>query len=179
DRRLSKLMNERGLTRADAEFITSDRALADYFDAALELVADAKKVSAWITGAVAEALNEAKNGIDELPVTPAQLAGLIGLLDDGKLNNITAREVFRDMAESGEDAMAVARRLNKLIEKDDGAIEAIIAEVIAEYADKAVADYRAGKQQALGFLVGQCMRKLKGKADPKQLSPLLIKALDG
>ena len=68
-------------------------------------------------------------------------------------------------------ALATARKLNKLIEQDEGALEAVIDEVIAEFADKAVVDFKKGEEKALGFLIGQCMRKLKGKANPKELGP--------
>jgi aspartyl-tRNA(Asn)/glutamyl-tRNA(Gln) amidotransferase subunit B len=104
---------------------------------------------------------------------------LIQLLEAGKLNNITAKEIFREMVHSGQGATVVAKRLNKLIEQDSGEIDRVIAEVLAEFRDAAVADLRAGKQAALGFLVGQAMRKLRGKANPKELGPKIEAAVRG
>ena len=132
-----------------------------------------------MVGEVTRELNDRTISIGELKLTPEALIELIELLDSGKLNNITAKEVFHAMVEAGEGAMAAAKRLNKLIEQDDDAMLAVIDEVIAEFADKAVADFRAGEQKALGFLIGQCMRKLKGKANPKELGPKIAERING
>jgi aspartyl-tRNA(Asn)/glutamyl-tRNA(Gln) amidotransferase subunit B len=122
-------------------------------------------------------LQEQHLGVDELKVSPTGLAELLRLLDAGKLNNITAKEVFRGMAESGEDALTTAKKLNKLIEQDESVVDDAIAEVINEYRDKAVADYLGGEKKVLGFLVGQAMRKMKGKANPKELGAKFEEAL--
>lgn len=177
EKRLLRFLDDYKLNPAEAEFLVSDRDVAEFYEALVRLYDHPRKAAAWVTGAMVEAMNERKAPIADIPVSPEKLAGLIGLLEDGKLNNITAKEVFRAMAETGEEAMAASKRLNKLIEQDDGAVVQAIAEVLGEFRTAAVADLKAGKEQALGFLVGQCMRKLKGKANPKELGSKIREAV--
>ncbi|MCC6466247.1 MAG: Asp-tRNA(Asn)/Glu-tRNA(Gln) amidotransferase subunit GatB [Planctomycetes bacterium] len=177
EKRLLRFLHDYKLARADAEYLVGDRAIADFYEAAVALLDNPRKVAAWVVVELARELNERNCDLADLKLTPATLVELIGLQDAGRLNNITAKEVFRAMVESGEGAEACARRLNKLIERDDSAVQAAIAEVLGEFKDGAVADLRAGKQAAMGFLVGQCMRKLRGKANPKDLPALIEDAI--
>jgi aspartyl-tRNA(Asn)/glutamyl-tRNA(Gln) amidotransferase subunit B len=169
DARLIRFLDQFKLNEADAVYLVGDKALADFYEQALKLHNEPRKVAAWVVGEVTRELNERNANIADLKITPESLVELIKLLDSGKLNNITAKEVFHGMVESGEGALKVAKRLNRLIEQDAGEVDAAIAEILAEFRDKAVADLKAGEQKALGFLVGQAMRKLKGKANPKEL----------
>jgi aspartyl-tRNA(Asn)/glutamyl-tRNA(Gln) amidotransferase subunit B len=177
EKRLLRFLHDFKLNQADAEFLVGDKALADWFERALKLHEEPRKLATWVVVEINRELQDRHVGIDELPITPEALVELVKLQEAGKLNNITAKEVFRAMAESGEGAMQTAKRLNKLIEQDDGAIEQAINEVISEFRDKAVADYLNGEAKALGFLVGQAMRKLKGKANPKEISAKFEEAL--
>ncbi|MCC6572521.1 MAG: Asp-tRNA(Asn)/Glu-tRNA(Gln) amidotransferase subunit GatB [Planctomycetes bacterium] len=179
EKRLLRFLDDYKLERGEAEFLVSERELAEFFEHAVKLYQKPRKVAAWVAGEFSHAMQERAIGVKGLKITPAALIGLMDLLDAGKLNNVTAKEVFAAMLDSGEDALAVARRLNKLIEQDSGAVDKAIIEVMLEFADKAVADYKAGKDVALGFLVGQVVRKLKGKANPKEIAPLLTKAIRG
>ncbi len=169
EKRLLRFLHDFKLNQPDAEFLVGEKALADWYEAVLKLYDEPRKVAAWVVGEVNRELQERHIEISEFKVKPAQLVDVIKLLDTGKLNNITAKEVFKAMAETGENALAAAKRLGRLIEQDEGEVDAAIAEVIAEFKDKAVADYLSGETKALGFLVGQAMRKLKGKANPKDL----------
>lgn len=178
EKRQLRFLDDYKLSEQDAVYLVGDKALADFYEACLKLLDDPKKVAAWVVGEVTRELNDRNADIADLKLTPKALIELIKLLDSGKLNNITAKEVFHAMVEDGEGALATARKLNKLIEQDDGAMDAVIDEVISEFADKAVADFRAGEQKALGFLIGQCMRKLKGKANPKELGPKIAKKIN-
>ena len=171
EKRLLRFLDDYKLTEQDADYLVGEKALADFFERAVSLMDEPKKVAAWVVGEVTRELNDRNAGIDELTLTPESLIELIKLLDSGKLNNITAKEVFHGMVETGKGALATAKKLNKLIEQDDEAMNAVIDEVITEFKDKAVADFKAGEEKALGFLIGQCMRKLKGKANPKELGP--------
>ena len=179
EKRLLRFLDDFKLERGEAEFLVSERDLADFFEHTVKLYEKPRKVAAWVAGEFSHAMQARGCGVSDLKITPAGLIGLIELLDAGKLNNVTAKEVFAEMVLSGEDATAVARRLNKLIEQDSCAIDKAIVEVLMEFKDKAVADYKAGKDVALGFLVGQVVRKLKGKANPKEIAPLLTKAIRG
>jgi len=169
EKRLLRFLGDFKLGRADAEYLVGDRALADFFEACIGLMDNPRKIAPWVVTELGRELNDRNTALADLKLTPAALVELVQLLDAGKLNNITAKEVFRDMASSGEPAAVVAKRLNKLIEQDHGEVDRAIADVLAEFKDAAVADLRAGKQAALGFLVGQAMRKLRGKANPKEL----------
>jgi len=179
EKRLLRFLHDYKLNRADAEWLVGDMAIADFFDACVALHDHPKKIAPWAVTELARELNDRNAALADLKLTPANLVELIQLLDAGKLNNITAKEVFRDMVASGESATAVAKRLNKLIEQDSGEVDRVIAEVVAEFKDAAVADLRAGKQAALGFLVGQAMRKLRGKANPKELGAKIETAVKG
>ncbi|MCC7510487.1 MAG: Asp-tRNA(Asn)/Glu-tRNA(Gln) amidotransferase subunit GatB [Planctomycetes bacterium] len=169
EKRLLRFLHDFKLNQPDAEFLVGEKALADWYEAVLKLYDEPRKVAAWVVGEVNRELQERHVDIGVFKVKPAQLVELVRLLDAGKLNNITAKEVFKAMAETGEDAMPTAKRLGRLIEQDEGEVDAAIAEVITEFKDKAVADYLKGETKVLGFLVGQAMRKLKGKANPKDI----------
>ncbi|MBX3458897.1 MAG: Asp-tRNA(Asn)/Glu-tRNA(Gln) amidotransferase subunit GatB [Planctomycetes bacterium] len=177
EKRLLRFLHDFKLNRADAEFLVGDKELADWYEAVLKLYDEPRKVAAWVVVEVNRELQERHLEISQLPVTPERLVELIKLLDAGKLNNITAKEVFKAMAETGEGAMATAKRLGRLIEQDEGEVDRAIEDVITEFKDKAVADYLRGETKVLGFLVGQAMRKLKGKANPKDLGQKLEAAL--
>ncbi|MCF6228076.1 MAG: Asp-tRNA(Asn)/Glu-tRNA(Gln) amidotransferase subunit GatB [Planctomycetes bacterium] len=179
EKRLLRFLHDFKLSQNDAEWIAGDMEAADYFEQALKLKDDPKKVAVWLLSGFSREMAERKVGIGEIPVSPANLIELIDLLDAGKLNNITAKEVFAEMASTGEKAEDTARKLDKLITQDDSAVDAAIDEVIAEFEDGAVADVKAGEKKAVGFLVGQCMRKLGGKANPKELGQKILKKILG
>ncbi len=178
EKRLLRFLHDFKLNLADAEFLVGDKSLADWYESALRHYDEPRKLAAWVVGEINRELQERHKAIDELPITPQALVDLLKLLDAGRLNNITAKEVLRAMADSGKDAQTEARRLNKLIEQDDGALDKVVTEVIAEFRDKAVADYLQGETKVLGFLVGQAMRRLKGKANPKELGAMFEAALE-
>lgn len=179
ERRLLRFLDDYKLGRAEAEFLVSERELADFFEHTVKLYDKPRKVAAWVAGEFNHVMQDRGLKAEDLKITPARLVGLIELLESGKLNNVTAKEVFAAMIESGEEAMTCATRLNKLIESDSGALDTAVNEVLKEFADKAVKDYREGKDVALGFLVGQVVRKLKGKGNPKEIAPLLTRAIRG
>jgi aspartyl-tRNA(Asn)/glutamyl-tRNA(Gln) amidotransferase subunit B len=178
EKRLLRFLHDLKLNRADAEFLVSDKELADWYEAALALYDEPKKLATWMVVEVNRELQDRQIALSDLKLTPETLVELVKLKESGRLNNVTSKEVFKAMVEDGGGALETATRLNKLIEKDDSAVENAINEVLEEFKDKAVADYKAGEEKALGFLVGQCMRKLKGKANPKELGEKLKAALD-
>ncbi|MHC4840149.1 MAG: Asp-tRNA(Asn)/Glu-tRNA(Gln) amidotransferase subunit GatB [Planctomycetota bacterium] len=178
EKRLLRFLHDFKLSQNDAEWIASDLAVAEFYEETLKLKDDPKKIATWLLSGFSREMNERKVGIRQIPVSPANLIELIELLEGGKLNNITAKEVFQEMAATGAKAEETARKLNKLIEQDDNALDAVIDEVIEEFKDGAVADVKAGEKKAVGFLVGQCMRKLSGKANPKELAPKILKRIE-
>ena len=123
------------------------------------------------------ALNRLGKTIEESPVTPAQAASLLSLTADGTLSGTLAKQVFEIMLETGDDPEKIVEERGLKQTSDTGAIEAVIAEILAANADK-VAEYKDGKAALFGFFVGQTMKAMAGKANPAVVNELLRKALD-
>lgn len=178
EKRLLRFLHDHKLNRADAEWLVSDRNVADFFEACVALHDNPRKVAPWVVTELGHELNERNASIGDLKITPAAVVELIQLLESGKLNNITAKEVFRDMVASGEGASAVATRLNKLMSSGDDSGSELLSEVIGEFRNGAVSDLKMGKSSAAGFLVGQAMRKAGGRANPKELAKRIANRMD-
>ena len=173
-----------GLPEYDAMVMTQSKDLATYFEAVVAETgsAHAKVAANWLMGDVASTLNRHNIGIAQAPVSPKQLALLLVRIQDGTISNKIAKEVFAAMWEGASDAPDLA---DKVIEakglkqiSDSGALEQIVADVLAAN-ERSVAEYRAGKVQAINALIGQAMKASKGKANPAQLTDLLRKQLGG
>jgi aspartyl-tRNA(Asn)/glutamyl-tRNA(Gln) amidotransferase subunit B len=172
DARQARLMKDYGLSAYDAGVITASRAMADYFDATVAAGADAKAAANWIMGELSRHLNAAGREIDECPVAPGQLAALIDLLAKGTVSGKIAKTVFEEMWASGKDAAVIVKEQGLVQISDEGAVVAIVEKVIAAN-PQSVTDYKAGKERALGFLVGQIMKETKGRANPELVNKLL------
>ena len=122
------------------------------------------------------ALNRLGKGIEESPVTPAQAGELLGLIADGTLSGTLAKQVFEIMLETGEDPGAVVEARGLKQTSDTGAIEKVIAEVLANNSAQ-LEQYRGGKEALFGFFVGQTMKAMQGKANPQVVNELVRKAL--
>lgn len=176
DARQKRLMNDYGLSSYDASVITASKAMADYFDETVACQVDAKSVANWLMGEVSKHLNTAGLDIEACPVTPAKLAGMIALIDKGTISGKIAKTVFEDMWSSGKDADTVVKEKGLVQISDASAIVAIVDSVIAAN-PQSVADFKAGKEKAIGFLVGQIMKQTKGRANPEMVNKLLRERL--
>ncbi len=176
DARKARLMADYGLSAYDAETITVSRAMADYYDAAVQAGAEAKAAANWLMGDVSKHLNAANTAIEACPVSPAQLAGLIALINKGTISGKIAKTVFEGMWSSGKDAETIVKEQGLVQISDEGAIVAIVDGVIAAN-PQSVADFKAGKEKAIGFLVGQVMKQSKGRANPELVNKLLKERL--
>ena len=166
-----------GLPPYDAAMMAQSPAFARYYEAARDACGQAKLVANWLMGEVAKRLNAEERTIESSPVAPATLATLIARIGDGTLSNNGARQVFDALwseARGDVDAVIEAKGLKQM--NDSGALEAIVATVIAANA-KSVEEYRAGKDKAFNALVGQVMKASQGKANPAQAGALLKKKL--
>ena len=180
DARIARLMRDHGLSTYDAETLV--RAVpggADYFEAAVTAGASSKAAANWLLGDVQRALKEqGLAGVADFAanVPPDALAELLRLIDDGTIGGAAAKQIFETMAAEGGRPSAIvgARGLSRIA--DASAIEALVDGVIAAHPD-AVADYRAGKTQTFGFLVGQVMKASKGRAAAPAVNALLRKKL--
>jgi aspartyl-tRNA(Asn)/glutamyl-tRNA(Gln) amidotransferase subunit B len=176
--RLERFVREYGIPRYDAEVLTAERAMADYYDECVRLHGNGKACSNWVMGEVTRALNESGLGIATSPVTPAMLAGMLARIDDGTISGKIAKTVFDEMWKSGKPADAIIEEQGLKQVTDTGAIESIIDEIIAANMGQ-VEEYRAGKEKVFGFFVGQVMKASKGKANPAAVNELLRQKLQG
>jgi aspartyl-tRNA(Asn)/glutamyl-tRNA(Gln) amidotransferase subunit B len=174
----ARFVADYGLPEYDATTLTQSKAMASYFEAAAKACGQAKLVSNWVMGEVSRRLNAGEVGIDQAPVSAAQLAAMIGRIADNTISNSAAKQVFDAMwTEGGEvDAIIEAKGLKQM--NDSGALEAIIDEVLGAN-PKNVEEFRAGNSKALNGLVGPIMKASKGKANPAQVNELLLKKLQG
>jgi len=175
--RRERFASQYGLGENDIALLTASRATADWFErAAGAYSGDAKKVVNWIIADLFGLLNEAGIELQESKIAPEQLAGLVALVDSGKVSGKQAKIVLQGMFESGHDAGTVAAEKGLEQVSDEAAIEAVVDEVIAENSD-AADKVRAGQMNTIGFLVGQVMKKSRGKANPGVVNELLRKKL--
>jgi aspartyl-tRNA(Asn)/glutamyl-tRNA(Gln) amidotransferase subunit B len=166
-----------GLSDYDATTLTQSREVAAYFEAAAQACGQPKLVGNWIMGEVSRRLNLAEADISACPITPAQLAQLVGRIQDGTISNNAARQVLDVLwsaPDSTVDAIIEAKSLKQM--NDTGALEKIIDAVLAAN-PKNVAEFRAGNAKALNALVGQIMKGSQGKANPQQVNTLLLQKL--
>jgi len=176
DARRVRLEGEYKLPAHDAGVLTSSKAIGDFFEECMGTYNDAKKVCNWIMGELSMHLNAADLEIDECAVTPKHLVQLLKLMDDGTISGKIAKSVFEEMFETG--------KLPKIIVEEKGLTQisdeediAKIVDLVLEENPSAVDDYKAGKDKAMGFMVGQVMRLTKGRANPGLVNKLLRERL--
>ncbi len=177
DAKRERFTNAYSLSAYDADVLTVDKRLADYFEAVVKATKAAPKIAAnWVMGELTGALNRTNVDIDASRVSAATLAALLDKIEAGTISGKIAKEVFEAVwnGEGSVDAVIEKRGLVQI--SDTGAIDKLVAEVIAANAAQ-VEQFRAGKQQVLGFLVGQVMKMSKGKANPQQVNEALRKQL--
>ncbi len=165
-----------GITAYQATVLTAEVEAARWFDALLDAGVKPAAAANWTTSELFGALNRTGRDIANSPVSPAQAAELLGLIADGTLSGSLAKQVFEVMLETGDGAAKVVEDRGLKQTSDTGAIEKVIAEVMAANADK-VADYRGGKDKLFGFFVGQTMKAMGGKANPAVVNEVLKTAL--
>jgi aspartyl-tRNA(Asn)/glutamyl-tRNA(Gln) amidotransferase subunit B len=167
-----RFIRDYGLPTYDAEVLTSSKSLAVYFEEVARDFPQPKLVSNWIMSELMRELKRDERDIEACPVPPESLAALLQLIEKGTVSGKIAKAVFEEMYSTGKRPDQIVKEKGLVQVTDITAIEAIIDEVIAE-SPKEVADYRAGKEKLFGYLVGQIMKKSKGKANPKAVNDLL------
>ncbi|MGM0563590.1 MAG: Asp-tRNA(Asn)/Glu-tRNA(Gln) amidotransferase subunit GatB [Pseudomonadota bacterium] len=182
DAKRQRYVSELGLSDYDAGVLTSSKTVADYYEAALAAGAEAKLAANWVNGELAAALNKNELEIDQSPVTPSLLAGLLARIADDTISGKIAKQVFESLwnGEGSADEIIEAKGLKQIT--DSGALEGIIDEVMANNAEQ-VDNYRAAPEdkrgKMIGYFVGQVMKATQGKANPGQVNQLLKQKLDG
>lgn len=176
DARRKRLVFEHGLPTNDAGVITGSLALAEFFDAVLKKFPDAKTISNWITGELLRLLNARNMELSEAKITPDGLASLLTLIEKGSISHKMGKEVFEVMFEEGKEPNQIVKEKGLSQISDEGQLAQTIAEVIAKN-PKSAADFQSGKEQAIGFLVGQVMKATKGQANPGVVNTMLKEKL--
>ncbi|MCC3380394.1 Asp-tRNA(Asn)/Glu-tRNA(Gln) amidotransferase subunit GatB [Paenibacillus farraposensis] len=177
DQRKARYTSEYGLPEYDAQVITSSKPLADLFEDSLQYTKDAKAVSNWIMGDLLGYLNSASVELSQVKLTGRGLGEMIGLLEKGTINSKIAKTVFKEMLESDKLPQQIVEEKGLVQISDEGAVMTIVEQVVAAN-PQSVEDYKAGKQKAIGFLVGQVMKESKGKANPGLANKLLTEVLN-
>jgi aspartyl-tRNA(Asn)/glutamyl-tRNA(Gln) amidotransferase subunit B len=176
DAKRERFVKEYGLPEYDADMLTQSRALAAYYEEAAKLSGQPKVISNWMMGELARLLNSENREIEDCPLRPDRLAGMVKMIESGVISTKIAKTVFEEMYKTGKDAETVVKEKGLVQVSDTGAIEQIIADVIkANPAQHA--DYKGGKDKLFGFFVGQVMKASKGKANPEMVNELLKKKL--
>ena len=160
----------------DIEIITASKHMADLFEATVALGSQPKKVSNWLMGETLRLLKEREADPEDIRFSPEHLAKLIGLVERKDVNSTVAKEVFEVMFQEDVDPEEYVQKKGLMTVSDEGALRKAVKEAIAAN-PQSVSDYRNGKEKALGFLVGQTMKAMKGKADPGAVNRLLKELL--
>ena len=176
--RAERFVREFGIPDYDAGVLTAERDVADYFEEVVRACGDAKAASNWVMGEVLRTLKEKNIPVVSFSVSPERLGGLIGLIAGGTISNTIAKQVFERMQETGDDAEVIVEKESLAQVSDTAELEKVVQEVIDANPGQ-VEQYRSGKTRVFGFFVGQCMKAMKGKANPVVVNEILKQRLEG
>ncbi|MEZ4576574.1 MAG: hypothetical protein R2875_00780 [Desulfobacterales bacterium] len=176
DARKERFVKDYDLPRYDAEVLTAARELADYFEDCARNVKTPKLVSNWVMGTLLGLLNSEGKSIDQSPVSAAQLAELIALIETDVISGKIAKTVFDEMVASGKAPKVIVEEKGLVQVTDASAIESVVDQVISANPSE-VEKFKAGNAKLMGFFVGQVMRETKGKANPQMVNQLLKEKL--
>ena len=175
--RKEKYINEYGLSEYDAGVLTKDKKISDYFEECVRLKCDPKSACNWITTRVLGELNKSEeNTIDDLFIRPNMIVELVSLINDKKISSDQAKKVFTKMLEEKLTPKEIVKKYDMEVIEDSDLIESLVDEVISENA-KAIEDYHNGRTNMLDYLVGQVMKKSKGKANPVEAKSKMLERI--
>ena len=174
--RCSRFKDMYELKDYDAEVLTQSAANADYFEELVGIEIDPKVAAKWVTGPLQALMNERREDARTVPVRPAKIAALIGLIERGIVSESAAKSVLVILAQEGGNPSDIIEEQGLIQERDIGQLTSWVTEVLAKHSEE-VARYRGGESRILGYLVGQVMNKSGGAADPRLARDLLIKQM--
>ena len=177
ERRKERYLTEYGLSEKDANIITSSKYLSDLFEQASKICNNPKAVNNWIISDISRILNETEMEPIQIPFDSKQLAKLVILIDKGTISSSIAKKVLVEMFEHPRDPEDIIDEKGWVQISDENAIKEVVLKIL-ENNPQSIADYKAGKQKALGFLVGQAMKETRGKANPQMLNKMFIEELN-
>ena len=174
--RKARYMSEFKLSEKDARLLTASKYLSNMFEEAEKICGNAKAVANWLLSDVSRILNEKEEEPDAIPFKAEHLAKLVELIDKGTISSAIGKKVVEELFENPKDPEEIIKEKGWLQISDEGAIKEVVDKIIANN-PQSVADYKAGKDRALGFLVGQAMKETKGKANPQMLNKMFLEIL--
>ncbi len=177
DARQKRYVEELGLPAYDAAVLTVTKETADFFEAAVAVGAEAKQASNWIMGELSAYLKAEGKELHDVALTAEGLAGMIKLIENGTISSKIAKTVFKELVENGGDPETIVKEKGLVQISDEGALLKAVEEAINNN-PQSVEDFKAGKQKAVGFLVGQIMKATKGQANPQMVNKLLVEELN-
>ncbi len=172
EKRKERFISELKLPVYDAEVLTSQKEIADYYEEVLKETKDSKIASNWVMGDVLKIINEQKISFAEFPITSENLGKLINLINTNKISSKIAKDVFPIMLNENKDPNIIVKEKNLIQITDISAIESAIDLVITNNPSQ-VQEFKSGKEKVIGFLVGQAMKETKGKANPQMVNEIL------
>lgn len=179
NKKKARYIKEMGLPEEDASLLVETKEKADFFEHILDGASIKPKSAAnWVLGDVSRLMNETNKPIFELGINPKKLAEIISMLEQNKISSSAGKQVFEEMLKTGKEPAVLVKELGLEQVSDTGALQEIVDTVLANN-QKSIDDYRGGKTNALGFLVGQCMKASKGKGNPALMKEMLLKVLEG
>ncbi len=176
DEKRNRFMTQYGLPDHDAELLTVERAVADWFELAVQAGSQPKAVANWMMGDLMRMLNEDNKSIEDVTLKPDQMAGMLKMIDEGTISGKIAKTVFEAMYRTGKNAEDIVKEQGLVQISDTSEIEKAVDDILAKSPGE-IERFRAGDEKLIGFFVGQVMKATKGKANPKILNDLLIKKL--
>ena len=174
--RKQRYLDEYNLSQKDANLITSSKYLSDLFEGAIKVCNNPKAVNNWIISDISRILNETETEPIEIPFDGNQLGKLVILIDKGTISSSIGKKVLVELFENPRDPEEIIKEKGWIQISDEGAIKEVVLKIL-EANPQSVADYKGGKDKALGFLVGQAMKETKGKANPQMLNKMFIEEL--
>ena len=174
--RRERYLKDYGLSEKDANIITASKYLSDLFEGTIKVCNNPKAVNNWIISDISRILNETEMEPIQIPFDSKQLGKLIILIDKGTISSSIAKKVLEELFENPRDPEEIIKEKGWIQISDEGAIKEVVLKVL-EANPQSVADYKAGKEKAIGFLVGQAMKETKGKANPQMLNKMFAEEL--
>ena len=174
--KMMRYVDEYQLPQYDAEIITSEPEIAAYFDSVVGHIRQPKIVSNWLMGEIMHYLNDEKITISDFPISPLKMSDLLGFVIEKEISGSAAKKVFEHMLESDEDAQTIIEKLSLRQVSDTAVLEEIVIKVLSDHPEQ-IEEFRNGKEQILGFLVGQVMKASRGQANPQVVNEILRKKL--
>ena len=175
--RRDRYIKEYNLSEKDAKLLTASKYLSNLFEGALAICGNAKAVANWILSDISRILNEKELEPENVPFTAEQLAKMIELIDKGTISSAIAKKVLTELFENPKDPEVIIKEKGWIQISDEGAIKEVVMKIL-ENNPQSVADFKGGKDKALGFLVGQAMKETKGKANPQMLNKMFLEELN-